>query len=51
MTCSSSGAGGLTTVENYRPPRGKKGVGEKKKGMEVTYNLKGNQRRGRHMKR
>ena len=50
MTCSSAGAGGLTTVETHRPPRGVKGVRKEKKGIEVSDNPKGDQRRVRHRK-
>ena len=50
MTYSHPGAGDLATVENYRPLRGKKGVGENKKGLEGAYNLEGDQQREGHMK-
>ena len=46
MTYSCPGAGDLTTVENHRPLRGKRGVGEKKKGLEGVHNPEGDQQRG-----
>ena len=50
MTYSHPEAGDLTTVENHRLLRGKRGVGEKKKGLEGVHNLEGDQRREGHMK-
>ena len=50
MTCSSSDAGGLATVETHRSPGGKGGK-EGKKGIEVPPNPKGDQRRVRYRKR
>ena len=43
MNYSCPGEGDLTTVENHRPLRGKRGVGEKKKGVEGVHNLEGDQ--------
>ena len=50
-TCPSPGAGGLTTIESNKSPRGVKGMKKENKGKEVLHNLKGEQERVNHRKK
>ena len=50
-TCTSPGAGGLTTIEYHKSPRGVKRVKKENKGKEVSYHLKGEQERVNHWKK